>query len=185
MRMHSRKLHRFAISFIYSAGLYVSEASYADYGSSTITVTCNPSQDTFSVTPSIMWNEELDSFMQSHPDGEYRVGNSYTKVFEGVDRTFNFSCKTGHRTLGIQISKDWTGTKDILVVREDNQAIAEKVIDYVWFAAGEAYRVESSRPGTWGECCGAEDGAVGEPLRCGRLTTSKTSNCDEVKPLWK
>jgi hypothetical protein len=175
--------HNLVILCIGLIWIFVSIA-HADCGDRSITVVCDFSQGKVSVTPFLMWNEELASFMEAHSNGIFRNGAVYTKVFETTDRKFNFTCKTKERVVKIRVKYNSSISQDVLEIIEGKRIVTEKVLDYIWFASGEKYRLESYKSKQWRECCGNEPSLAGEPVWCGPLTNSKTSNCEEVKSLW-
>ncbi len=147
----------------------------ADQGLRAITVVCDRTSDLIEVIPFILWNEELDTFLVSNPDGIASTEQTYTKVFESIDRTFSYTCELNERTVTLGIKED------VLSVSETGRATFAKRIDYVWFASGERYKLRREADHPWQECCGADEGAVGHPLACRELTSSDSTNCERVE----
>ena len=148
--------------------------AYADYGQRAIEVVCNTKENRLEVRPFIMWNEDLEQFMQNHPSGVDKNVDGITQVFDRFNPNFIYQCTL--KKSKYQISIDFN-TLDISL---NDQAIIRKEIDYVWVAYGELYKLELKSDRKWSECSGGDVGTVLPPLTCVPLTKSKTTDCDDV-----
>jgi hypothetical protein len=75
----------------------------------------------------------------------------------------------------------------LLTLTENRRKVAFKSINRVWIDGTAEYRLRSSKNGQWQEC--VADNPLGDdvppPLRCGPLTTSSTTDPEEVEQFWK
>jgi len=150
--------------------------AHADYGYRAIWLVCDSRKDYIEVRPFILWNEELDAYIEKYPAGVAADGTKHTTVFLDNDTSYSRECLTSARRVEVAI-----GTRDTLTITENDKLVTVKEINYVWFASGQEYRLRSDVSMKWQECSGASEGAFGHPLECGNLTKSRTTNEDDIE----
>jgi hypothetical protein len=81
----------------------ISGQALADYGSGFMEVKCDKERSKFYIWPSILWNEDYDSYLQKHPDG-VDIGEIFSSVLlSGIDNQKIIDCKIDNVEFSVEI----------------------------------------------------------------------------------
>ncbi len=144
--------------------------AHADHGQHGIQFSCDRRGADIGVKIFILWNEDLDAFMDANPKGIQDTSTAHIALIEESGR-HRRRCTSATRRVQFDLNYDTRR----LSISEGSKTILTKTIKFT----EQPYELRSSGPHTWLECWGR-----GESLRCGPLTESESTAPEELERSW-
>jgi len=168
------------ITLVASLLSVIATPANAGVGAGALTITCDAETDFVEVRLHIIWNEDLESFLAQNPSRSRTAKPTFTILLDSIGESYKRTCKTKSRVVvaAIQYGQE-------LSVAENGAAVAQRHIDSMWFSLDFEHRLQSTKSRLWQECINDVYGSFNGKVRCGPVTSSASTNPNEIQDKWK